>query len=100
MAAKKDRLAVGRRLAVAAAVLALVAPADAASPSADGGTYASPDGPGPRLTVSQSELSESLTCSGDLADTSREPVLFVPGAPLSPEEHYGWNYHRAFDALG
>lgn len=101
MTAKKDRLAVGRRLAVcAAAALALGAPADAAPPSADGGAYASPDTPGPRLTVSQSELRESLTCSGDLANTSREPVLFVPGALLFPEEHYGWNYHRAFDALG
>ena len=61
--------------------------------------YASSDAAGPPLSVPESDLQQSLSCSGDLAD-GREPVLLVPGTTVTPEEHYGWNYIPALEALG
>jgi hypothetical protein len=61
--------------------------------------YAAIDTPGPKLSVPESELRHSLRCSGELAHASREPVLLVPGTTVTPEEHYGFNYMPALDAL-
>jgi triacylglycerol esterase/lipase EstA (alpha/beta hydrolase family) len=44
-------------------------------------------------------LAESLRCHGDLTGDDRVPVLLVPGTWATPEDHYGWNYMRAFSAL-
>jgi len=64
------------------------------------GTYAAVDRPGPALSVPAAVLAQSLSCTGDLAGADRAPVLLVPATWVSPGEHYGWNYIRAFDALG
>jgi triacylglycerol esterase/lipase EstA (alpha/beta hydrolase family) len=63
-------------------------------------TYAPADRPGPALGVPAAALAQSLSCTGDLAGAGRAPVLLVPGGLVTPSEHYGWNYLRAFDALG
>jgi triacylglycerol esterase/lipase EstA (alpha/beta hydrolase family) len=63
-------------------------------------TYAPVDRPGPELRVPAAVLAQSLSCTGDLTGSDRAPVLLVPGTWMSPREHYGWNYMRAFDALG
>ena len=62
-------------------------------------TYAPIDRPGPPLSVPVEVLEQSLSCSGDLA-AGPVPVLLVPGTWAVPREHYGWNYMRAFAALG
>jgi triacylglycerol esterase/lipase EstA (alpha/beta hydrolase family) len=64
------------------------------------GTYAAVDRPGPALSVPAAVLAQSLSCTGDLAGADRAPVLLVPATWVRPGEHYGWNYIRAFDALG
>jgi hypothetical protein len=63
-------------------------------------TYAPVDSPGPTLSVPAAQLAQSLSCTGDLTEADRAPLLFVPATWVSPREHYGWNYLRAFDALG
>ena len=66
----------------------------------EGLTYAPVDRPGPALSVPAAELAQSLRCSGSLAGADRAPVLLVPATWVTPGEHYGWNYLRAFDSLG
>ena len=96
------------RVAVWAAMVGLaglVAAATVVGPAGAGGgdpvvAYASTDAPGPALSVPEAELGLSLRCSGDLAQAGREPVLLVPGTTLTPDEHFGWNYMPALDALG
>lgn len=87
-----------RRLAGALAVaLALVgATAEGAAAQA----FASPDRPGPALSVPDAELRQSLSCAADLAAADRQPVLLIPGTTLTPRENFDWNYWRAFDRLG
>ncbi len=63
-------------------------------------SYAAVDRPGPALSVPVEALAQSLSCTGDLAGADRAPVLFVPATWVTPGEHFGWNYLRAFDALG
>jgi triacylglycerol esterase/lipase EstA (alpha/beta hydrolase family) len=63
-------------------------------------THAPVDRPGSELSVPMAQLAQSLTCTGDLAGADRAPVLLVPATWVNPREHYGWNYMRAFDALG
>jgi triacylglycerol esterase/lipase EstA (alpha/beta hydrolase family) len=62
--------------------------------------YAPVDRAGPSLSVPGQTLAESLRCHGEMTGDDRVPVLLVPGTWVTPEEHYGWNYMRAFDALG
>jgi len=62
--------------------------------------YAPLDRSGPELSVPVAVLAQSLSCTGDLTGADRAPVLLVPATWVSPREHYGWNYMRAFDALG
>ena len=83
---------------VMAIVSAVVVPASAVQIQAP--TYAPVDRPGPALSVPAAELAQSLRCSGDLAGADRAPVLLVPATWVTPGEHYGWNYLRAFDVLG
>lgn len=64
------------------------------------GAYASVDAPGPALSVPEWDLQQSLQCSGDMHDADRAPVLLVPGTTVTPEDHFGWNYMPALDALG
>jgi hypothetical protein len=54
--------------------------------------YASPDSPGPSLSVPIAKLAAALTCQGRLAGAKHEPVLLVPGTTLNPttDFSYGW----------
>jgi triacylglycerol esterase/lipase EstA (alpha/beta hydrolase family) len=85
-------------IAVVAMASGALAPAGTAAGQAAG--YAPPDRPGPSLSVAPTTLAESLSCRGDLSRHDRPAVLLVPGTWAKPEDHYGWNYMRAFDALG
>jgi len=93
-----------RQLFVSSAMAFLVASALPVTPvgATDGAAlpYAPVDRPGPALSVPAARLARSLSCTGDLAGADRAPVLLVPGTWASPREHFGWNYMRAFDALG
>lgn len=53
----------------------------------------------PALSVPEAELAQSLHCSADVADASRNPVLLLPGTTLTPAE-FAWNYVPAFAAKG
>jgi triacylglycerol esterase/lipase EstA (alpha/beta hydrolase family) len=63
-------------------------------------TYAPIDAPGPPLSVEPAKLQQSLACTANLANAPRAPVLLVPGTTLTPQEHFSWNYMRAFDEMG
>ncbi|TFV64500.1 lipase [Geodermatophilus sp. DF01-2] len=93
----------GRVRVVVAAVAALVlvggAPASAAPPSVPGAPSA-PARSGPELSEPKGDLAASLSCNGPLRGAARDPILLVPGTTLTPEVNFGWNYQRAFDALG
>jgi hypothetical protein len=93
-----------RKLFVSSAMAFLLASALPVPPvgAVDGTplTYAPVDRPGPALSVPAEALAHSLSCTGDLAGAGRAPVLLVPATWVNPWEHYGWNYLRAFDALG
>ena len=85
-----------RRLATLVAIgAALLLPA-----SAEAITYAPPNHPGPPLDVSQGKLDASLQCTGNLAGTSTEPVLLVPGTTVNPRSDFGWNWEPALNHLG
>jgi hypothetical protein len=75
-------------------VAASIAPA-AASPSG----YAPLDRPGPPLDVPVAVLAKSLHCSPNLATSSHEPILLVPGTTVTPAVEYSWTYERAFNQL-
>lgn len=74
----------------------LASPASAAKPAG----YAPLDAPGPPLSVPDSELRSSLSCTENLDSAERDPILFVPGTTFTPEEQYGWSYMRAFRSFG
>jgi hypothetical protein len=67
--------------------------------SAGAVTYAPPDQPGPPLDVPQDKLDASLDCTGNLAGTSVEPVLLVPGTTVNPHANFSWNWEPALDQL-
>ena len=59
-----------------------------------------PEGPvGPPLTVAQADLDEALTCTTDLHDATRDPVLLTP-AFATDQQSFGWNYLQSLPALG
>ena len=41
------------------------------------------------------QLSEALVCSGNLAGSSHEPILLVPGTTLNPTTDFSWNWEPA-----
>jgi hypothetical protein len=70
-------------------------------PSAAGAVmYAPVDQPGPRLTVSQSDLAASLQCTGNIAGATTAPVLLVPGTATDPHTDFSWNWEPALTKLG
>jgi Lipase (class 2) len=90
-----------RLVMAAAALLVLLGGGTAtATPAPSTGEFAPVDRAGPRLSVPAKALDGALTCNGPLAKLDRDPILLVPGTTLTPEVNYGWNYQRAFTALG
>jgi triacylglycerol esterase/lipase EstA (alpha/beta hydrolase family) len=89
-----------RGAAVAGTALAIALVAGAGTAVADQAGYAPLDRPGPPLTVSQTALRASLTCTPGVAGARRNPILLVPGSNLDPGPNYSWNYERALRTLG
>jgi triacylglycerol esterase/lipase EstA (alpha/beta hydrolase family) len=87
---------VNSALTVAVLGLALLAAPLPVSAATRSSSYAPADRPGPPLSVPAAELDASLTCTGDLASSGREPVLLVPGTTTTPESNFSWNYERTF----
>jgi hypothetical protein len=80
-------------LAAVALVLALV-------PAAASAAYASPNRPGPALSVPAAKLAAALKCTGTLRGASHAPVLLVPGTALNPTTDYGYGWEPALSKLG
>lgn len=86
---------VRRALAIvgaAFAVLALAAPAQAARPFAPLGQD------GPKLRHDRADLRASLTCTDDLRNAKRKPVLLLSGTTVTPDENFAWNWMPALTA--
>ena len=62
--------------------------------------YAPTSRPGPPLDVPQAKLAAALQCSSGVANSSRAPVLLVPGTGASAHDNFSWNYEPAFNAQG
>lgn len=58
--------------------------------------YASPERPGPALSVPVAKLHSALACGAGIKHDDRNPILLVPGTDLTPKTNYSWNYERAF----
>ncbi|CCQ15454.1 putative lipase [Rhodococcus sp. AW25M09] len=56
-------------------------------------------GTGPPLTVAPAELDRALTCTTDLHDATRDPVLLTP-AFATDRQSFGWNYLQSLPAVG
>ncbi|QII02218.1 lipase [Rhodococcoides fascians A21d2] len=70
--------------------------------SAPGAASAQPvhaDPVGPPLTVAQADLDKALTCTTDLHDATRDPVLLTP-AFATDQQSFGWNYLQSLPAAG
>jgi triacylglycerol esterase/lipase EstA (alpha/beta hydrolase family) len=50
--------------------------------------------------VEAAKLRQALSCTENLANATRAPVLLVPGTMVTPHEHFSWNYMRSFDQMG
>jgi hypothetical protein len=74
------------------ATVALAAPAAAI-------TYAPVAQPGPRLDVAQSQLDQSLRCTGNLVSSGRAAVLFIPPTLVNANEAY-FAYEDALSSIG
>jgi triacylglycerol esterase/lipase EstA (alpha/beta hydrolase family) len=62
--------------------------------------YAPLNRKGPKLEVPRADLRASLTCTKDVRDAKREPVLLLPATGVDSEHNFAYNYERAFDQLG
>ncbi|OZC46618.1 lipase [Rhodococcus sp. WWJCD1] len=70
--------------------------------SAPGAASAQPvnaDPAGPPLTVAQADLDKALTCTTDVHEATRDPVLLTP-AFATDQQSFGWNYLQSLPAAG
>ncbi len=74
-----------RRLWSVAAAVALAVPLLAAPAQASG----------PDLRVSRAQVLDALTCRGHLAESERQPVLFLHGTTSNSHANWSWNWNRA-----
>ncbi|MGV8874513.1 MAG: esterase/lipase family protein [Rhodococcus sp. (in: high G+C Gram-positive bacteria)] len=86
-----------RTLVLASVVAALCSSAPGAA-SAQPVLAADAD-PGPALTVAPADLDRALTCTTDLHDATRDPVLLTP-AFATDQQSFGWNYLQSLPAAG
>src|SRR5436190_22125995 len=82
------------RLTLLALLVGAIASATAAA------EYAPIKQPGPRLQVPGKTLRAALRCTPSVATDAREPILLVPGATMTPEEKFSWNYEPALTNIG
>ncbi len=72
---------------------ALPAPRSAAQAARGPGGQSDPSGvAGPAMLSSAADRAHALSCKGDLAGSSRTPVLLVPGTGTTPMEIWGRTY--------
>lgn len=83
-----------RLTALAAALAAAVVLPPPASAAADAGAA------GPPLETPVAELAAVLSCSPDLQDAAKTPVLLVPGTAEASEYVYSWGYRKALREEG
>lgn len=88
------------RRGLTAAVAAVALGALGGAVPAAAAQYAPLDRPGPRLTVPAAQLEASLSCTEDVRDARREPVLLTPATTVDSRENYGWNWIPALRAAG
>ena len=62
--------------------------------------FAPLDLPGPQLSHSRADLRASLTCTRNLHDAKRPPVLLLSGTTVDPEENFAWNWMPALTRAG
>lgn len=62
--------------------------------------YAPVDRPGPALSVPQADLDNALTCSSNLRNATKTPVLLSPGTSVNPQDQYSWNWVPALNSEG
>lgn len=55
---------------------------------------------GPRLSVAQVDLEQSLVCPQDVSSVDRDVVILVPGTTIDPRTNFGFTWMREFEALG
>lgn len=68
-----------------------------ASPVSAGGS--APTASGPALDTPVNQLDAALSCSPNLAQATRPPVLLIPGIFLNPDNQYSWNWVLELDRL-
>ncbi|MEK8070522.1 alpha/beta hydrolase family protein [Rhodococcoides navarretei] len=89
-----------RTLLVASALAVVYTCAPVTVAHAGTGDSVAPDpAAGPELTVDLALLDDALTCSIDLRDATRDPVLLTP-AFATDQQSFGWNYLRSLPAAG
>ncbi|MEV6108359.1 alpha/beta fold hydrolase [Streptomyces sp. NPDC051940] len=61
---------------------------------------ASAGGSGPALNTPAATLNAALSCSANLANATRTPVLLIHGTSSTPQESWSWGYQRALGMEG
>jgi triacylglycerol esterase/lipase EstA (alpha/beta hydrolase family) len=89
----------GMRARPTVVVLAITALAAATAAPAAAADFASPDTPGPALSVAQKDLDAALQCSPGLDNAARAPVLLVQGTGATAKDNWSWTYEPALDKL-
>lgn len=56
---------------------------------------AAPAESAPRLTVTQAQVAEALSCHGNLRTSKARPVLFLHGTTANSQVNWSWNWNRA-----
>ena len=72
-------------------VLGVTVAAGLCSPPAHA-AFAPLDQPGPKLTVPKKKLQGSVTCTSDVRNAERTPVLLTPATTVNSRQNFGWNY--------
>lgn len=76
------------------ATVVLPATASAAAP------FASPDRPGPALSVPAAKLDSRLGCSAQALDNGPAPVLLLQGTGATAKDNWSWTYEPALTKRG
>lgn len=97
---RHDRSAISRHrlLSVAGALVGVAASLVAVGATSPANAAPAPSGPA--LSVPVATLDAAVTCRGDLAGSSKTPVLLVPGTTLTANLNFSWNYEKVFTAQG
>jgi hypothetical protein len=82
---------------VATLALGLMLAAGPGAMAADS-DYAPIDRPGPTLRPSKTDKVASLSCTDNVVNATREPVLLLPATGVDSAQNFSWNYERAFRA--